>query len=62
MVRLDDERELDVKIEMLKKLVYKKIKNDIYSEDIQEINESLDKLIINSKISPNSLGFIQATS
>lgn len=62
MVKLDDERELDMKIEMVKELLYKKIKGDIGSEDIQEINESLNKLTTNSKCSTYSLKFSQVTN
>ena len=62
MVRLDDEKELDMKIEMIKELLYKKLKGDIGSEDIQEINESLNKLTPNSKCSTYSLKFSQVTN
>lgn len=62
MVGLDDERGLDMKIEMVKELLYKKIKGDIGSEDIQEINESLNKLTSNYKCSTYSLKFSQVTN
>lgn len=48
MAAFNDEKDLDMKIEMVKELLCKKIKGDINSEDIQEINECLNKLIINS--------------
>jgi len=62
MVILDDERVLDMKIEMVKELLYKKIKGDISSEDIHEINENLNKLTTNSKRSTYSLKFSQVTN
>lgn len=54
-MRLDDEKELDMKIEMVEELIYKKIKGGFGSEDVQEINESLNKLTDNSKRSTNFL-------
>jgi len=62
MVILDDERVLDMKIEMVKELLYNKIKGDISSEDIHEINENLNKLTTNSKRSTYSLKFSQVTN
>lgn len=62
MMRLDDERELDMKIEMVMELISKKIKGGIGSQDVQEINESLNKLITNSKRSTNSLNFSQVAN
>jgi hypothetical protein len=61
-MRLDDERELDMKIEMVMELISKKIKGGIGSQDVQEINESLNKLITNSKRSTNSLNFSQVAN
>ena len=62
MMRLDDERELDMKIEMVMELISKKIKGGIGSEDVQEIDENLNKLITNSKRSTNSLNFSQVAN
>jgi hypothetical protein len=62
MVVLDTERELDMKIEMVKELLYKKIKGDISSEDVQEINESLNKFTTNSNHSTDFLNFSQVTN
>ena len=62
MVILDDERVLDMKIEMVKELISKKIKGGIGSEDVQEINENLNKLTTNSKRSTYSLKFSQVTN
>lgn len=62
MVILHDERVLDMKIEMVKELLYKKIKGAISSEDIHEINESLNTLTTNSKRSTYSLKFSQVTN
>jgi hypothetical protein len=45
--QLEDGRELDMKIEIVRELLYKKIKGDIGSQEIQEISERLDKLIVN---------------
>lgn len=56
-MRLDDEKELDMKIEMVKELICKKINGGFGIEDFQEINENLNKLIDTSKCSttfPNS--------
>lgn len=47
MVVLEDERKLEIKIEIVKELLYKKIKENIVSEDFEEINKILNKLIIN---------------
>ena len=46
-VQFDDERELDAKIEIVKELLYTKMKGNVGNEDIEEINECLDKLIVN---------------
>ena len=45
--QFDEERELDVKIEIVKELLYTKMKGNVCSEDIEEINMCLDKLIVN---------------
>ena len=45
--QLDEGRDLDMKIEIVKELLYSKIKGRIGNEEIQEISESLDKLIVN---------------
>lgn len=47
MIALEDEKNLDMKIELMMDLLYKKIKGNIGSKEIQEIYESLDKLIMN---------------
>ena len=46
-VQFDDERELDAKIEIVKELLYTKMKGNVANEDIEEINACLDKLIVN---------------
>lgn len=46
-VQLDEGMDLDMKIEMVRELLYKKIKGNMGSQEIKEISESLDKLIVN---------------
>ena len=45
--QFDEERELDAKIEIVKELLYTKMKGNVGSKDIEEINACLDKLIVN---------------
>lgn len=47
MIALEDEKNLDKKIEIMMDLLCTKIKGNIGSKEIQEIYESLDKLIVN---------------
>lgn len=47
MIALEDEKNLDKKIEIMMDLLCKKIKGNIGNKEIQEIYESLDKLIVN---------------
>lgn len=61
-MRLYDEKELDIKIEMVKDLICKKIQGGFEIKDIQEINESLNKLTENSKRSTNFLKLSQAAN
>lgn len=49
MIVLEEEKNLDMKIEIMINLLCKKIKGNIGAKEIQEIYESLDKLIINYK-------------
>lgn len=61
-MRLYDEKELDIKIEMVKDLICRKIQGGFGSKDIQEINESLNKLTENSKRSTNFFKLSQAAN
>lgn len=61
-MRLYDEKELDIKIEMVKDLICKKIQGGFEIKDIQEINESLNKLTENSKRSTNFFKLSQAAN
>jgi len=47
MEQLESGRQLDIKIEIIKDLLCKKIKGNIGNKEIQEISEKLDKLIVN---------------
>lgn len=44
--QLDNNRELDLKIEVVRELLYKKIEENIDKKEIQQISESLDILIV----------------
>lgn len=61
-MRLYDEKELDIKIEMVKDLIFKKMQEGFESKDIQEINEGLNKLTENSKRSTNFSKLSQAAN